>query len=389
MSLFYSSRRLDATPAGEHTVSAIRTDGLHRLVRDREKTGILPMQTWGGHIRYLSPALRVGLTALHYTFGDYTLRPDPKPYNLFYFSGSRNTNLGVDYLLRTRRLKIFGETAVSANKALASLNALQLTPSSSLSFLILYRYYDKRYQAYFGNAFSQNTSPQNEQGLYMNLQFTPFACWSLSMYADFFRFPWLKYGVDAPSSGREYMVEADYTQLENFSFSLRYKYKQKEKNGAAGDEPLAPVLPYAQRRARLQLHYRLLSFAFKTSGEGILYGETEKQSKGYLLAQSLAWKPSAYPFQADVYAACFHTDDYNSSLSSYEKNILYAFHTPRLYGKGIRLSATLRWDLAAKLSLFTKLSCTRYADRDTIGTELEEIEGNHKTEIALLLRWKF
>ena len=92
---------------------------------------------------------------------------------------------------------------MSSNKAVATLNAIRLTPVSYFSLLLLHRYYDKKYQAFFGNAFGQHSSVQNEQGFYTGMQWTPFARFKLSAYADLFRFPWLKYGVDAPSSGQE------------------------------------------------------------------------------------------------------------------------------------------------------------------------------------------
>jgi hypothetical protein len=139
----------------------------------------------------------------------------------------------------------------------------------------------------------------------------------------------------------------------------------------------------------LQVQYLLSSVTFKSSADGILYEEKGRQSKGFMLAQSAGWKPAACPFQADVYAAYFHTDDYDTRLSAYEKNILYAFHTSQLYGKGVRLSATFRWKLPQNLTLSGKLGYTRYSDRDKIGTELEEIQGNHKTDLSLLLQWKF
>ena len=37
---------------------------------------------------------------------------------------------------------------------------------------------------------------QNEQGFYMGLQFTPLPYWKIALYGDWFRFPWVKYGVD-------------------------------------------------------------------------------------------------------------------------------------------------------------------------------------------------
>jgi hypothetical protein len=388
VSLFYSCKKTDATLADSLTVSSIKTDGLHRTMAEREKAYIVSMQTIGGNIRYATPDVCLGITALSYSFGNYRMMPDAKPYNLFYFRGNSNLNMSVDYLWKNRYLKLYGETAISANKALATLHALQLNPASYFSFLLLYRYYDKKYQAYFGNAFSQNSTPQNEQGLYLGLQFAPFAYWKLSAYADFFRFPWLKYGVDAPSAGKEYMVQADYTQMENVSFYLRYKYREKEKNQTLADGT-ASVLPYEQHRLRFQMQCQRQSFLFKTSLEGIMYNQANKRSKGFMPAQSIGWRPAGLPVQADLYVAYFHTDDYDARLSSYEKNILYAFQMPQFYGKGFRLSATFRWDVSYKLAFFTKLSATYYTHRDAVGTDLEEIEGNTKTDISAILRWKF
>jgi hypothetical protein len=347
------------------------------------------MQTCGGNIRYATPAICLGWTALAYSFGNVSLEPEPKPYNLFYFRGKRSMNMSLDYLWRNQYLKIYGETAISGNRALAILNAVQFTPASYFTLLLLYRYYDKKYHAFFGDAFSQNTTVQNEQGVYLGLQLTPFAHWKVSTYSDFFRFPWLKYEADAPSSGVEYMLQVDYTQIENASFYARYRYKQKEKNATLPDNATAAIQPYEQHRLRLQAQYKIQAVALKTSADGIVFAQDGKASKGYSFAQSLGWKPEGLPFQADLSANYFHTADYNTRLSAYEKNILYAFYTPQLYGKGIRLSATLRWDLPQNLSLFGKLSYTRYTDRDLIGSGLEEIEGNVKSDISLLLRWKF
>jgi len=390
VSLFHSNKRMDATLVDDETISTIKTDGLHRLVRDREKMRILPMTVYGGNIRYGTSDLCIGLTALSYSFGKYSLEPDPKPYNLYYFRGSDNINASIDYLIKNDNIKFYGETAISKNKAMATLNAVELTPTSYISFLLLYRYYDKKYQAYFGNAFSQNSNIQNEKGFYLGLQFTPFPYWKLSTYADIFRFPWLKYGVDAPSSGSEYMVQLDYTTLKNVSFYVRYKYRQKEKNITLAEKATVSILPYKQQRLRFQLQYGTPSVLFKTSAEGVLYNEKEgKDSKGIICSQSIGWKPAKAPIQLDVNGALFRTDDYSTRLSSYEKNILYAFNMPQLYGKGVRLSATIRWNILDQLTLSAKLASTHYTDRDTIGTDLEEIQGKTKTDIYALLQWKF
>ena len=390
ISLFYSYRKLDGG-VNNYEVSSFKTDGLHRLERDWEKRHTIPMQAYGGNIRYATPDFSFGITALSYSFGKFRIEPDPKPYNLFYFRGSNNINMSVDYMLKTNKMKFYGETAVSSNKAVATLNAVQLTPVSYLSLLFLHRYYDRRYQAFFGNAFGQNSTVQNEQGVYTGMQWTPIAHFKLSLYADLFRFPWLKYGVDSPSSGQEYMIQLDYNSGKNFSTYLRYKYREKEKNRTLEDKSAMYILPYSGHRFRLQFLYGMQpAWVFKTSADGVYYDEQKgKQSLGWMISQSAGWKPSSLPFQSDLYVAYFHTDDYYSRISSYEKNILYAFNMPSFYGKGIRVSFSFRWDIVKKLSVSAKLAHTYYADRDVIGTDQEEIEGHNKTDIYLLLRWKF
>jgi hypothetical protein len=390
VSLFYSQRKWDANPIDSLTVLSIKTDGLHRLPREAEKKRLLSVKTWGGNIRYAMPNVCLGITALSYSFEPFRIEPEPKPYHLFYFRGSANTNVSVDYLLKNRYVKLYGETAASANKSFATLNGLQFTPASYLSALLVYRYYDKAYQAFFGRALGQGSTVQNEEGLYAGMQFTPFPYWKISGYADFFRFPWLTYQADAPASGREYMLQAEFTQVKNFSFYVRYKYKQKEKNKTIPPRPTASIRPYKQRRMRLQMQYGVVSVFMKTSVEGIVYAEEpEEDSKGVALSQQIGWKPLDMPFRLDLFGAIFRADDYNSRIFSAENNILYAFNRPPLYGEGYRLSVSFRWILARYLSLSAKWANTHYADRDSTGTDLEEIEGTNKTDINLLVCWKF
>lgn len=375
-SLFYSYRKLDGA-VDKDTFPTIKTDGLHRLSRDWEKRKKVGMQTLGGNIRFARSDVHIGLTALHYSFGGLTLYPQEKPYNRFAFRGKSNFNIGVDYMLKNRWGKLYGETAISGNGAMATLNALRLAPVSYLSLLILYRYYDRRYQAFFGNAFAQNSSVQNEQGVYLGFQWTPFGYWKISSYADFYRFPWLKYQVDYPSVGREYMAQLDYAWNASCSTYLRYKCKEKDEDGK-------------QQRLRWQASYVLASaWHLRTSADGIFSDYGGDNQMGYSLSQSIGWKPSTIPFRFDTYVAWFSTDGYASRISSYEKNILYAFYMPSFYGKGFRFALSFHWNITRYLSLSAKLGHTYYKDRDKIGTDTEEIAGNQKTDLSALFRWKF
>jgi hypothetical protein len=383
ISAFYSHKNLDATMTDSLTASSIKTDGLHRLPRERSKAGMLPMTVFGGNICYPAKNMRLGLTALYYSFGDHSLEPAVRPYNIFYFRGSDNANVSVDYMVSGPYLRFYGETALSANRAPATLNALLLTPAPGISLLMSHRYYSEKYQAYLGNAFSQNTAVQNEQGVYVGVSISPRERYSLSAYADVFRFPWLRYGVSAPSAGRDYMVRVDFKHSEAATFYLRYKYGRREEDMPGAESPVAP---YARHRARLQAQYTPSpSYTLKSSIEGVIY----EKKKGLMATQNIGCRPSAIPLKVDLTAAYFHTADYDTRLGVYEKNLPYAYGTGQLYGHGTRLSAVIGYDISKKVSLFVKLANTHHYDRDHIGTLTEMIDGKDKTDISALISCKF
>ena len=391
LSLFYSYRRLDATVDSLH-ITAFKTDGLHRLTSDMGKKQNVPTHTYGGNIRYATPQIVVGVTAISYHFAkNLVVEPEPRPYNLFYFRGSQNTTVSVDYQFKNRQIKLFGETAMSGNGAWATLNVLQWVPASYISGLILYRSYARDFQSFYGNAFSQGSTVQNEQGFYLGIQLTPVAHWKISGYADFFRFPWLKYGIDAPSSGMEYMAQVEYAKTDKISMYLRYRYRQKESNRMPENLPEASVLPEEQSRIRYQLVYRIFDgLSSRTSIDYSLFSEEQgRKSRGWMVSESLGWKAPKIPLQADLYFAYFNTDDYFSRISAYEKNLLYVFNSPMFYDNGVRLSTVVRYFLTQKLSVSTKIGWTHYFDRETIGSGLETIEGRYRTDIDLMVHWKF
>jgi hypothetical protein len=388
ISAFYSNRKADAT-VNDDVISTLKTDGIHRTPGDLEKKRNIEIQTVGGNIRYVGNEIVVGITALTYSFGGLSVDPALAPYNRFYFRGKRNSNFGADYKMRHGNIVVFGETAISQNGAAATINALQWSASSGIKAIILYRNFGRSYQALYGNAFSQNSTVQNEEGLYISMQCTPFAYWKLSGYVDFFSFPWLKYGVDAPSSGKEYTIQGDFTGFRNSTITARYRYRQRESTAIAGHE--AVILPTDQHRLRLQfVHKPSKTTSFRTLIEGnISDNSMSSASRGLIISQNAGWNNTESPFQADIYAAYFNTDNYDSRIYSNEKNMLYSFSIPSFYGEGLRMTTVLRYNITNSLYVSVKAAWTHYYDRETTGSGTEEIEGRNKTDLYAQIRWKF
>ena len=210
LQVFHSLRKRDGK-VDSLSILSFKTDGLHRLQRERDQQRTIKMQTVGAHLRYKALWGGLGISGLHSSFNGLTVDPPLKPYNRYYFRGKQQTNVSVDYLWKHPKLQLYGETAYSGNGAFATLNGLKLTPVSYFTGLLLYRYYDMRYQAFFGKAFGQQTTVQNEKGVYLGISWNLFPRWKLASFVDYYHFPWLKYNNDQPSSGLEYMVQLDHT----------------------------------------------------------------------------------------------------------------------------------------------------------------------------------
>jgi hypothetical protein len=94
------------------------------------------------------------------------------------------------------------------------------------------------------------------------------------------------------------------------------------------------------------------------------------------------------PVSANLRLQYFETDDYNSRLYAYENDVLYSFSIPVFYEKGYRYYLNINYDLSRKLSAWFRISQTIYPNRSSIGSGLDEINGNRKTEIKLQMIYR-
>jgi hypothetical protein len=200
----------------------------------------------------------------------------------------------------------------------------------------------------------------------------------------------LRYGVNSPSDGFDGLAQIIYKQSDNLKFQARYRYKQKYQNvvQTGGNETF--VLPYEQHRWRFRTDGKINSaLAAYVQADYNIYSETAGRSRGWSLVQNLSWLPMNEKFRIDCSIGYFHTDDYNTRISLYEKNILYAFSFPSFYGEGLRLFSVVKWKISKTLNIYFKIGNTRYFDRSTVGSDLELIDGRDKTDINCLIKYVF
>ena len=387
ISLFYSYKKMDADTLNGSFNSFYRT-GLHRTDSEIDKKHSVSMQTIGVHTTTNLGLARIGFTAAHTLLSD-TLLPEKAPYNLNYFSGLHQTSASTDYRVRLGTFNLFGETALSNNKGIATINGVLFSPTSTVSIVTVWRYYSTKYDTFYANAFSESTRVNNETGMYIGTEIRPFSKWKFSAYADSYRFPWLKYGVNAPSSGQDYLLQGEFNPKRNVLMNWRIKFEQKQKN--SDNSTISNIEDYAKGSIRYQLMYNSGNFATKNLIE-ISYSDSASTNAriGFAAYQDISYAFSKIPISVDFRCMLFDAPNYDNRFYLYEKDILYAFSIPMFYGLGIRYYMNLKYELTENCSFWFKIAQTVYGDnRTTISSGNEEIQGNKKTDIRFMLRYQF
>ncbi len=389
VSAFYSNKMIDGDTVNGAFTSIIKT-GYHRTLDELSKKQTVNQQIVGGNVTYTNLNLQIGITAVH-TELDNTLVPDKTVYNYFYFSGKRQTTGGVFYRYRWKKLNLFGETAVTDNGSIATLNGCYFSPVSQLSLVVLQRYYSPEYDTFYASSFAETSRINNESGLYLGAEVRPFRKWKLAAYADSYRFPWPKYGIDAPSVGNDYLFQADFAAKRNLNMYWRFKYEEKQTNLSTTGAVMPVIVPLQKTSLRYQLTYSYGNFSFKNVLEGNLSRQAGTDwTYGVIASQDVSYTFQRIPLKMDVRFQFFDAQDYENRFYSYEKDVLYAFSIPMYYGLGSRYYLNLQYDVTKRLSLWFKIAQTVYADdRESLSSGNETILGNRKTDMRLLLKWEF
>lgn len=397
LTAFYSSNYIDANIAqvdslsGElQVISSLQESGLHRTVNELLNKRSVQQQLIGGRLAYQGERLEVGFT-MHETTMGAELIPRIYPYNQYRFTGTSLSNQGLDFKLIYPSIMFFGELSRSDNGALAGIGGFTAQPAGFVEFTLLYRNYDKKYQNLFSNAFSEGTQKNNESGIYAGLSLGLSPHWRLSAFADHFSHEWLRFQADAPNYGRDYYVQLDHRITRQSDFYIRFRSKQKMTNDRDPWNRIDYLVNYTKKTYRFHINYAVSpSFSFKNRAELVHFAQQNKaDSYGFMIYQDILYRPPEKAYQLTFRYAIFDADTWDSRIYTYENDVLYAFSIPAFAGQGSRMYLLLRWKLHRSLDFWARIAQTWYADRDQIGTGLEMIEGNQRTDVKFQLRYRF
>ena len=389
LTAFCSQKDIDGDTANG-SFSAIYKTGLHRTVSELEKKHTIRQLIIGGNATLTLLHLQLGFTAVH-TRLNHNLMPGKSAYNYFYFSGNQQTTAGINYRYRWHKLNLFGETAIAGNLATATINGFSVSPLSTVSLVVLHRYFSPEFDTFFSNSFSESSRVNNETGMYIGAEIRPFRKWKFSVYSDSYVFPWVKYTINAPSNGMDFLLQSDYIPSRNLNMFWRLKYEESMINNSDSKAVMPEINPYMKSSLRYQLVFSSGSFVAKTMIEANLVRKGSSiPGYGVTALQDLSYKSDKLPLTIDFRYQFFDATDYDNRFYTYEKDVLYAFSIPMYYGMGSRYYLNIKYELNRQISCWFKVAQTVYSnDRESIGTGNEEIQGSRKTDMNFLIRWEF
>ena len=393
---FVSKKRIDAnfvpdtTGNGAGWVSSLQNSGYHRTVAELTDKGVQHQFAFGGNIAYRFRQLYLGFNGIHYTFS-LPLKKAGDPYVKYAFQGNKMGNYSVDYSYTFRNMHFFGEFASGAGFHRAVVQGLLVSVAAFADLSLVYRNISKAYQSLNANAFTEAAYPGNEKGLYTGITIRPNAYWQVNAYADLYAFPWLKYRVDAPSEGNDLMLQVTYKPNKQLELYTRYRAEKKAINATSASAALPGIIIQPKQNWRTQLIYSVnRELVFRGRVEMNWFdkhgGEPEQ---GFLCAADLLYKPFLKAWSGNLRLLYFETNGYNSRIYAFENDVLYNFSIPVFYDKGLRYYINLHYDFNKKFRAWIKWAQTVYPDRNTVGSGLDEIAGNHKAEIRIQVQYDF
>lgn len=397
---FGSLRAFSATLTRDSTeekglyVATLLTSGYHRTPSELARRNNLHSFAAGGNFRVKGTNWRAGFNMVQYQF-EYPMRASANLYDRFAISGKRWGNYSVDYSYTFSNVHMFGEIAADYKYHKAIVAGLLTSPDPRVDIAIVYRNIDKAYQSLFSNAFTENSMPTNESGLYTGLVIRPFAYWQVNAYADFFSFPWLKYRVNAPSNGYDYLVQLTCTPSKRVEIYSRYRYRSKPLNGDDALQAIRNVTATAWQswrtqlsliiNTRWQLKHRVELVRFRSATDDIQHGFAAYVDCNY----------SSPLLSAGIRLHYFDTDGYDSRIYAFEQSVTYNYPVVALYNKGFRCYANTRVNISGVMKRYIKsayngsvnvrMARFLYSDQTQVGSGLEAIAGNCKTDYIIQL----
>jgi hypothetical protein len=369
----------------ESLASSLPLAGLHRTPSEQSIRRTVGETNQAALLHYQSNKLEIGLQ-WHHTLFNPRIARSATSYNQFAFNGSANQNIGAFFSYSYRNFNFFGEHAQTVGGGRASVAGVLTNLSERLAVALHFRNFQRDFISFYSNAFSESTTPQNEQGLYWGFRYQFSKKVSVQGYVDQFQFPWLRFRAYAPNWGQEYLGRIVWAPSKSVRLFAQYRQEQKDRNIEV-NQPAYQLGIGNKQNLWLNADYGEGNFQFKTRLQWSDFRLQNQTTQGLLFLQDVAFKNQK--LTVALRYALFDTDDFDNRQYVYERDVWLAFSLPALSGRGVRQYALIQYDLSRSCTIWLRWSVTRYANQTSISSGVDRIEGSTVNDVKFQVRFGF
>jgi hypothetical protein len=387
LSGFFSNAKRDGTRNDStNVITSFITTGLHRTEQEIGKRKNVDEVMYGAVVNYKKENLEIGSVFQAISFS-LPVEKNPTVYNQSTFTGLSNTNLGVFANYTYENFNFFGEAGKSLDGGTGVVTGVLASLGSTLDISLLYRKYSTNFYSFYTNALSENTTPQNESGIYWGVKYRISKRYAFSSYIDLFRFPWLRFRSYAPSTGHEALVRFTYQPSRKNSMFIQFRQEAKDRNksdesavyqtGVAVKRNLSinfdfQISPALKLRSRAQ--HSSLSFDGATS-------------EGFTFFQDIVFNIGKLELSGRH--ALFSTEDYDNRQYAYERDLFLAYSFPAYDGKGIRNYIIFEYKLNRSIVFSGRYSRTINKYERATDADAATLQGISRNDAKLQCTFRF
>ncbi len=365
------------------TIRSLKQDGLFRTTReiDYKKKGYYYLI--GNSINFEFYKTTIAFNTLKTNFSK-PYQPLPTYYNTNY-SIYKLWNNSINYRFFDGNKTVKGEIAIDNDGNLATSHFFVFKLSNAYNLMTNTRYFSPKYNSFRARTLSESSRVQNEKAVLFAGDYREGKT-QIYASADFFYFPTPKYFVQLPSYGKEFTGYLNYEITDSLIFKLFFKQELKYKNQESEfmNEPKRFTLSHVYGKIIIKAHKgititsRLDLSKHQTNGLNT-FGRTS-----YL---DISHKRELSSLSTRI--VFFKTDNWDTRIYLYEKDVLYHFSVPAFYDEGARFYINYNRTIGKHIKIWLKYGRTIFENKSSISTGNNEIEGNLKTEIRGQILCKF
>jgi hypothetical protein len=378
----------DSVRPGRFTIASFQASGLHRTSAELTGKDAVRTLTYGMGLVYRYRHISTGLHALAYRF-NHPVQESGQPYQYFNITGKHWSNAGMDLSYTFSRFHFFGEWAIDRVKNLATTGGLLASLHPAVDFSISFRHLQEDYRALQAAAFTRSSLPQNETGMFTALTIRAHPVLRIDMSTENFRFPWLKYRIDAPSDGHALSLQLTWKPARKSEAFVVYRQETAALNLLIPANPMNEVRETIRRNVRIHaLIEKIPGLVLKQRLDVTWYRHADQPvEKGFQYYLDLLCKPMQKNFSLSGRFYVFHTDSYQTQTYAYERDVLYYYGMSALQGIGLRYYVLVQVKILKQLNCWLKFSRTA---RDLVSPNDESGENwISKTDLRFQVQMNF